>query len=372
MGNKKTALTFIFITMLVDMIGIGIIIPVLPSLIQEISGEGLDRAVIYGMWLLSLFAAMQFLFAPLLGELSDKYGRRPLLLASLFMLSIDYLIHALAPTILWLFIGRIMAGITGASHSVATAYVADISTAEDKAKNFGIIGAAFGLGFIIGPAIGGIFGEIDVRLPFYIAAGLTFANFLLGLFFVPESLPPEKRRPLVYQKMLPGVSLVSLKKYQGILGLVFAFFLAHIAGQSLPSTWSYYTIEKFGWSEAEIGYSLMAVGIMVSIAQGFLVGKLVPIYGQKKVILVGFSLWSIGMALFGMASESWMLYAFIIPYSLGGVAGPTLQSLVSNQVPDNEQGNLQGALTGLVSITAIIGPILASTVFSFAISDSSP
>ncbi|NND94380.1 MAG: TCR/Tet family MFS transporter [Flavobacteriales bacterium] len=369
MKSTRTALIFIFITLLIDMIGIGIIIPVIPTLIQNISGEGLDRAVIYGMWLLSLYAAMQFLFAPLMGELSDRFGRRPILLASLFMMSIDYLIHAFAPTIAWLFFGRIMAGITGASHSVATAYVADISTPENKAKNFGMIGAAFGLGFIIGPAIGGIFGEIDVRLPFLVAAGLTFANFLLGFFFVPESLALEKRRVVQLKKMIPGVSVFNLKQYKGIIGLVFAFFLANVAGQALPSTWSYFTIEQFGWTEAQIGYSLMAVGIMVSIAQGFLVGKLVPIYGQKKVIVWGFVLWSTGMLLFSIASTPWMLYLFIIPYSIGGVAGPTLQSLVSNQVPDNEQGNLQGALTGMVSITAIIGPILASTVFAYFISE---
>lgn len=369
MKSTSTALIFIFITLLIDMIGIGIIIPVIPTLIQNISGEGLDRAVIYGMWLLSLYAAMQFLFAPLMGELSDRFGRRPILLASLFMMSIDYLIHAFAPTIAWLFFGRIMAGITGASHSVATAYVADISTPENKAKNFGMIGAAFGLGFIIGPAIGGIFGEIDVRLPFLVAAGLTFANFLLGFFFVPESLALEKRRAIQLQKIIPGVSVFNLKQYKGIIGLVFAFFLANVAGQALPSTWSYFTIEQFGWTEAQIGYSLMAVGITVSIAQGFLVGKLVPIYGQKKVIVWGFVLWSTGMLLFSIASTPWMLYLFIIPYSIGGVAGPTLQSLVSNQVPDNEQGNLQGALTGMVSITAIIGPILASTVFAYFISE---
>lgn len=354
------------------MIGIGIIVPVIPTLIQDISGEGLDKAVIYGMWLMSLFAGMQFLFAPTLGELSDKYGRRPLLLASLFMLSFDYLIHAYAPSMFWLFVGRILAGITGASHSVASAYIADISTTENKAKHFGMLGAAFGLGFIIGPAIGGIFGEIDVRLPFLVAAGLTFANFLLGLFFVPESLPSERRREVQLKKMVPGISLFSLKEYQGIAGLIFAFFLASLAGQALPSTWSYFTIEQYGWSEAEIGYSLMAVGILVSIAQGVLVGKLVPIYGQKKVILGGFLLWSAGMFLFAFAVEPWMLYAFLIPYAIGGVASPTLQSLVSNQVPDNAQGNLQGALTGMVSITAIIGPILSSSVFAYFIGESSP
>jgi len=232
MQSKKTALLFIFITILVDVIGIGIILPIIPDLIMELTGEGTAQAVIYGMWLTTAFAGMQFLFSPVLGEISDKYGRRPILLIALLGLSIDYLIHAWAPTIMWLFVGRFLAGITGASFTVASAYIADISTNEEKAKNFGLIGAAFGLGFIIGPAIGGFFGDIDIRLPFYIAAGLTFTNFVFGYFFVPESLTTENRRPIELKKMIPGVSLVSLRKYKGVLLLITAFFLANLAGQA--------------------------------------------------------------------------------------------------------------------------------------------
>lgn len=248
MKSKKTALLFIFITILVDVIGIGIILPIIPDLIMELTGEGTAMAVIYGMWLTTAFAGMQFLFSPVLGEISDKYGRRPILLIALLGLSVDYLIHAWAPTITWLFVGRFLAGITGASFTVASAYIADISSSKEKAKNFGLIGAAFGLGFIIGPGIGGFFGEIDIRLPFYIAAGLTFANFIFGYFFVPESLTTENRRPINLAKMIPGVSLVSLRKYKGVLLLIMAFFLANLAGQALPSTWSYYGIERYDWS----------------------------------------------------------------------------------------------------------------------------
>lgn len=367
MKSNKTALLFIFITILVDVIGIGIIIPIIPDLIMELTGEGVHMAIIYGMWLTTAYAGMQFLFSPVLGEISDQYGRRPILLIALLGLSVDYMIHAWAPTITWLFIGRFLAGITGASFTVASAYIADISTKEEKAKNFGLIGAAFGLGFIIGPGIGGFFGEIDIRLPFYIAAGLTFANFLFGWFFVPESLAPENRRPINVLKMIPGVSLASLRNYKGVLLLIFAFFLANLAGQALPSTWSYYGIERYDWSPKEIGISLMVVGLLVAIVQGFLVGVIVKKFGKRNAIIFGFFLWTVGMFLFSLATEPWMLYVFLIPYALGGIAGPTVQGVISNQVSQKEQGNLQGAITGLVSITAILGQLIFSPVFYFFI-----
>lgn len=367
MKSNKTALLFIFITILVDVIGIGIILPIIPDLIMELTGEGIQMAVIYGMWLTTAYAGMQFLFSPILGEFSDAYGRRPILLVSLLGLSIDYVIHAWAPTLIWLFLGRFLAGITGASFTVASAYIADISTKENKAKNFGLIGAAFGLGFIIGPGIGGYFGAINIRLPFYIAAGLTFANFLFGLFVVPESLKIENRRPIQVLKMIPGVSLVSLQKYKGVLLLILAFFLANLAGQALPATWSYYGIERYHWSPKEIGVSLMVVGLLVAIVQGFLVGKMVTKFGKKKVVTFGFLFWTIGMFLFSLAQEPWMLYVFLIPYAFGGIAGPTVQGLISNQVSEKEQGNLQGAITSLLSITAILGQLLFSSVFYFFI-----
>lgn len=367
MKSNKTALLFIFITILVDVIGIGIILPIIPDLIMELTGEGNHMAIIYGMWLTTAFAGMQFLFSPVLGEISDRFGRRPILLLALFGLSIDYMIHAWAPTIAWLFLGRFLAGITGASFTVASAYIADVSTKENKAKNFGLIGAAFGVGFIIGPGIGGFFGEIDIRLPFYIAAGLTFANFLFGYFFVPESLAPENRRQINFMKMIPGVSLVALRNYKGLLLLISAFFLANLAGQALPSTWSYYGIERYEWNPRQIGISLMVVGLLVAIVQGFMVGVLVKKFGKRKVIIYGFLLWTVGMFLFSFAKEPWMLYAFLIPYALGGIAGPTVQGVISNQVSEKEQGILQGSITGLVSITAILGQLIFSPVFYYFI-----
>ncbi len=365
MKSKKSALLFIFITILVDVIGIGIIIPIIPDFIMLLTGEGTHMAVIYGMWLTTAFAGMQFFFSPVLGEISDKYGRKPILLLSLLGLSIDYLIHAWAPTIAWLFIGRFLAGITGASFTVASAYIADISSPEEKAKNFGLIGAAFGLGFIIGPGIGGYFGDIDIRLPFYIAAGLTFTNFLFGWLVVPESLKQENRRPINLLKMIPGVSLVALRNYKGVLLLISAFFLANLAGQVLPTVWSYFTIEIFDWSPKQIGLSLVAVGLLVAFVQGFLVGRAIGWFGKQKVVTFGFLLWTLGMFLFSQASEPWMLYAFLIPYALGGVAGPTVQGIISYQVSEKEQGNLQGSITGLVSITAILGQLIFAPVFYF-------
>lgn len=363
MTTKRRALIFIFMTVMIDIIGLGIIIPVFPSLIEELTGEGLSSASAWGGMLMVSFALMQFLFSPVLGELSDKYGRRPVLLLSLLGLSFDYLLHAFAPTIAWLFIGRVLAGICGASYTTANAYIADISAPEDKAKNFGLLGAAFGFGFIFGPAIGGIFGNIDVRLPFYIASGLSFANFLFGYFFVPESLAKENRREPEYRKMLPGVALANLSQFKGIGLLVLALFIANIAGQSLPAIWSFFTMEVYEWNEAQVGYSLSFVGLMVAIVQGGLIGTLVNRFGQKKVILGGFMLWTIGMALFAFASQSWMIYAIMVPYALGGVAGPTLQGLLSNEVSEKEQGKLQGALTSMISLTTIIGPAIATSLF---------
>jgi len=365
MSVKNTSIIFIFITVMIDVIGFGIIIPVMPTLIEELTGKGISEASAYGGLLMVSFALMQFLFSPVLGELSDKYGRRPIILISLLGLFFDYLLHAFAPTITWLFIGRVLAGICGASYTTANAYIADISSQEDKAKNFGLLGAAFGFGFIIGPAIGGIFGNIDVRLPFFIAAALSMANFLFGLFFVPESLDSENRREPIFRNMLPGVSIAHIGKFAGLGLLIFALFLANIAGQSLPAIWSFFTVEVYDWNEAQIGYSLSFVGLLVALVQGGLIGIFVKKFGQEKVIIGGFILWSVGMFLFSFASQSWMLYAILVPYALGGVAGPTLQGLLSNSVSIKEQGNLQGAITSLMSITTIIGPAIATSLFYF-------
>lgn len=370
--KTRASLGFIFITILVDVIGLGIIIPILPELLEQLTGKGLSEASKYGGLLIFTFAIMQFLFAPILGGLSDKYGRRRVILFSLFGLSIDYLLHAWAPSIFFLFVGRFMAGITGASLTAATAYVADISTPEKKAQNFGMISAAFGLGFIVGPVLGGVLSKYGIRVPFYAAAGLTFLNFLYGLFVLPESLAKDKRRPFSWARANPFGTLKHLTKYKVVGGLILSIFLIHVAGHSLQSTWSFFTMFKFDWTTQQVANSLGMVGVLVAIVQGGLIRVLVPKLGEKNAILTGFVMWTIGMTLFALANKGWMMYVFLIPYSLGGIAGPTIQGIVSNQVPPDEQGELQGGITSLVSLTSVVGPLLMTNIFAFFTSDTAP
>jgi DHA1 family tetracycline resistance protein-like MFS transporter len=368
MSQKKrsAAIGFIFVTLLIDVMGIGIIIPTMPTLIRGFTGGDLSIASQYSGWLMASYAIMQFIFSPVLGGLSDQYGRRPIILASLFGFSLDYLLLANAPNITWLFVGRILAGITGASFTTAQAYIADVSTAENRAKNFGMVGAAFGLGFIVGPAIGGLLGNIDVHLPFYASAVLTMVNALYGYFVLPESLALENRRPFNWKRANPFGSLKHMSKYHPmVLGLVGGYFCVQLAGQAHPSTWSYFTMKVFDWTPDEVGYSLAFVGLIVAVVQGGLTRVITPKIGERKAISYGLLLWSLGFLLFAFATESWMMYAFMIPFGLGGLAGPALQSLITQQVGANEQGELQGGLTSLQSITTILGPLFASNLFAY-------
>ncbi len=364
-GSKKAAIGFIFITLLIDVIGFGIIIPVMPALIEQLGHATVSQASRIGGWLLLAFAATQFVFSPLVGNLSDKFGRRPVLLASLFGFSIDYLMLAFAPTLGWLFIGRIIAGITGASFTTASAYIADISTKEDRAKNFGMIGAAFGLGFVIGPMLGGVLGNFGPRVPFMVAAVLCLLNFLYGLFILPESLKLENRRKFELKRCIPGVSLYNLRKYPALTGLIVALVLVYIGGHAVQSNWSFFTIEKFKWSPRMIGLSMATVGLLVGAVQGGLVRIVNPRLGNEKSIYIGLLFYAVGMFLFAFASQSWMMFAFLIPYCLGGICGPALQSIMAGHVPANEQGELQGSLAGLMSATTIIGPPLMTNTFAY-------
>ncbi|WP_395091610.1 TCR/Tet family MFS transporter [Vaginella massiliensis] len=370
--TKQPAVGFIFATMLIDIIGIGIIIPVIPKLLEELIQSDLSEAAKIGGWLTFSYAFVQFLFAPLIGNISDKFGRRPVLLTSLFAFSIDYLILALAPSIVWLFIGRIMAGITGASASTASAYIADISTAENKAKNFGLIGAAFGIGFIVGPVIGGFLGQIGSRVPFYAAATLCFVNFLWGLIYLPESLPKSKRRNIEWKAANPIGSLIRLKKYPQIILLISAMFFMYLAGHAVNSNWTFFTMYKFGWDERMVGLSLAAVGMCVGLVQGFLVRWSNPKFGNAKNILAGLTINMIGLILFGFAEHSWLMFVFLIPYCIGGIAGPALQSEVTSYVDEDEQGQLQGTITSINSSTAIFGPVLMTSVFYYFTHDQAP
>lgn len=365
MKNSKAALGFIFITVMVDVVGMGIIIPVLPNLIAELIDGSISDASIYGGFLIFAYASMQFLFAPVLGGLSDQYGRRPVLLISLFGFGIDYIFLALAPDIWWLFIGRIISGIAGASFTTASAYIADVSPPEKKAQNFGLIGAAFGLGFIIGPAIGGVLGEYGSRVPFYAAAALTLLNWLYGYFILPESLSKENRRKFDISRANPIGSLIQLNKYPVLFGMIGTLILLYIAAHAVQSTWSYFTIERFDWSPKDVGWSLAFVGLLVAIVQGYLIRIVVPKIGENAAVYTGLIFNSVGLILFAFASEGWMIYAFLIPYVLGGLAGPSIQGIMSNQVTTNEQGELQGALTSLVAVTSIIGPPMMTTIFAY-------
>ncbi len=363
--HRKPAMGFIFATLIIDITGLGIIIPVFPKLIQELTGGTLSEASSYGGWLLFSFAIMQFLFSPVLGNLSDQYGRRPILLISLLGFAIDYLFLAFAPTIVWLFVGRLIAGVMGASITTATAYIADISTPENRAQNFGLVGAAFGLGFIIGPVVGGLLGQFGSRVPFIAAAILTFLNFLYGYFILPESLAKENRRKFNIKRANPIGSLLQLRKYPVISGLVGCLLLIYLAGQAVQSTWSFFTMEQFSWSEKAVGYSLGFVGLMVAIVQGGLIRYINPKLGPKRSVYVGMVLYVVGLAFFAFAYKGWMMYAALLPYCLGGISGPALQGIMSGQVPPNEQGELQGALTSLVSLTSIIGPLLMTGTFAY-------
>lgn len=369
--NKKPAIGFIFITLLLDVIGFGIIIPVMPKLITQLIHGNLSEASVYGGWLLFSFSLMQFLFSPVLGNLSDKFGRRPILLCSLFGFGIDYLILAFAPNIMWLFIGRIFAGILGASFTTAAAYIADVSTPEKKAQNFGMIGAAFGLGFIIGPVIGGVMGQFGPRVPFIAAAIVSFINWLYGYFILPESLSKENRRPFDIKRANPLGALKQIKKYPLVGGLLGSMFFIYVASHAVQSNWSFFCMEVFHWNAAMVGYSLGFVGLLVALVQGGLIRYINPKIGLKKSVFVGFSLYITGFVLFAFCKEGWLMFVYLVPYCLGGIAGPALQGIISNHVSDNEQGEIQGIQTSLMSFTSIIGPPLMTNLFAFFTSKDS-
>lgn len=363
--NSKASVGFIFVTLLIDVIGFGIIIPVLPKLIAQISNCSIGEAAKYGGWLLFAYSIMQFMFAPLLGNLSDRFGRRPILLISLFGFGVDYLFLAFANTLPLLFIGRLIAGVMGASFTTASAYIADVSPPEKRAQNFGMIGAAFGLGFIIGPVIGGLLGQYGPRVPFIAAAALTLLNCLYGYFLLPESLPAELRRKFEWKRCNPFTSIINLKRFPMAAGLVSCLIFLHVASHAVQSNWAYFVIEVFNWSERMIGISLGVVGLLVAFVQGYLIRIVNPKLGQKRSVYFGLMFYCLGLLLFAFANQSWMMFVFLIPYCLGGIAMPAIQGLISQQVPANEQGELQGALTSIMSATAIIGPPLMTNLFSY-------
>ena len=363
-AQRQPAILFILITALIDSISIGIIIPVFPKLIMSMEQCDEGRAAVIGGWLMFWFAIMQFVMSPILGSLSDRYGRRPVLLLSLFGFGIDFLLLAFAPSLSWLFAGRILAGIMGASYTTASAYIADISTDDNRSKHFGMLGAAFGLGFIIGPGVGGLLAQWGVRVPFIACAVLSLLNWLYGYFILPESLPADRRRPFDWRRANPIGAFINIAKHKSILGYLAVFFLLYLGAQAVMTNWQYYTMLKFGWEEKAIGISIMTVGIIVAFVQGVLVRVVNTRIGNSNAMLVGLSLYTVGMAGFGLAPTGAWMMAAILPYCLGGINGPAIQSLMTESVPSNAQGELQGLITSVQSITSIIGPVLMAGIFS--------
>jgi len=369
----RLALVFIFITMLVDTIGLGIIIPVSPKLIQTLTHEPLGAAAWWGGWLMFVYGLMQFLFAPVIGNLSDRFGRRPVLVLSLVAIGIDYLITGLAPTIGWLFLARLLSGAAGAAYPTANAYIADVSPPEKRAANFGLTGAAFGIGFVLGPALGGIIGSAyGPRAPFFVAAAVALFNAAFGLFVLRESLPANQRRRFELARANPLGSLLSIRRYPMVFGLLGVTVLMQLAHDANPAIWTYYTILKFGWSPAEVGYSLMGIGILVALVMGLLTRVVIPRTGETLAVTLGLVFEAAGFMGYALSKSGWMFYGWMVIWSLSGLAGPALNGIMSRQVAENEQGELQGALASTRSLTSVVAPLLLTNLFWYFTSSAAP
>ena len=367
MNVRKPALGFIFITVVLDILGIGLVIPILPKLVEQLAGGDISHgARAYGI-LAALYSLMQFVFAPVLGSLSDRFGRRPVILVSLLGSALDYLLLAWAPTLPWFFLARVVSGITGANFAAATAYIADISPPEKRAANFGIIGAAFGAGFVFGPAVGGVLGDIELRVPFLVASGLTLLNWLYGLVVLPESLPVERRRAFSWRRANPVGALLALRNHPVVFGLAGTILLIDLAHQALPATWVLYTTHRYGWSATQVGLSLAVVGITAAIVQGGLTRVFVARFGERRTALFGMTIAVITYIGYGTVPQGWMIYPVLIFGALGMVTAPSLRGLISRNVGADEQGGVQGTLASLASVAGIMGPPIATGLFGYFI-----
>lgn len=364
--GERRALTFLFVTVLIDSIGFGVVIPVFPSLIVRLTGHPLAEAAQISGWIAFGYAVTQFFFGPVIGGLSDRFGRRPVLIASLLAFGLDYLVMALAPTLAWFIASRLVAAVTGASFPTAYAYIADVSTPERRAANFGLIGMAFGLGFIFGPALGGLAAGFGPRAPFVLAAGLAFANALYGLLVLPESLKPENRRAFDWRRANALGTVLRLRRARPpVLMLVVTVFVWTMSYQSLYSVWSYFCIERFGWTPQQVGWSLTAVGVIGALTQGVLSRRLIPRFGQRRIVIWGALSATAGYLSYAAATQGWMLYVGIVAAFLSGLVFPSIQGLMTAGVGANEQGELQGALSSAQSLTSILGPPLMTSVFAW-------
>lgn len=362
--QRAASVRFIFATIFLDALGIGLLIPVFPEVIRRFGHDPEFVNHYYG-YFISVYALMQFLASPILGSLSDRFGRRPVLLVSLLGAGLDYILMALAPTMGLLFAGRIVSGLTGASMTVASSYMADISDDSNRSANFGMIGAAFGLGFIVGPGLGGLLGDYSHQAPFLAAAVLNLLNFAFGYFILPESLDKDHRRDIHIGKLNPFHSLLKVLKPSSAMGvLVWIYLLLYLAGQSHPSVWTLYTQYKFKWSALQVGLSLSMVGLMVAVGQGYLTRIIIPKIGEESSVKVGTWINFISFTGYALAPQEWMIWAILPLIALSGVAGPALQSLISKNTPPQEQGELQGSLISIASLTAIVGPLLYTDLFA--------
>jgi MFS transporter, DHA1 family, tetracycline resistance protein len=358
--RRRAATAFVLVTLLLDTLGLGLIIPVVPRLVASFLNDDLGGASHYFGLLVSVYAAMQFLFAPVLGGLSDRLGRRSVIFLSLLGAGASNLLSGFAPTLAWLFVGRVIAGITAASFSAANAYIADVTPPEKRAGAFGLVGAMFGLGFVLGPALGGALGGWGLRVPFFVGAGLNFVNLLYGIFVLPESLAPENRRPFSLARANPVGSLRMLGRHPIVFGLSGTLMCAFLAQWTLNSTWALYTQSRFGWSVRMVGVSLMLVGLGAAFVQGFLVRKVVPRVGHERALFVGLTMNVIGNLLVGLADRGWLLLCFVPVLALGRLTDPAVQAIVSQAVSTSEQGELQGALNSLMGVAAIVGPLIGT------------
>ena len=370
-GGRRAAF-FVFVTVLIDAMGIGIIMPVMPDLIRELTDLPLGAAALWGGYLSFVYALMQFAFGPTLGNLSDRFGRRPVLLVSLFTLAVDYLVMGFAPTLWLLFVGRALAGIAGATYSTANAFMADISPPDRRAQNFGLIGAGFGVGFVAGPLIGGLAGELGTRAPFFVAAALAMINFAYGALVLPETLAPQNRRRFDWRRANPFGAARKIAAMPMVAWFFVAMFLYDLAHFAYPAVWSFYTKEAFAWSNAEIGLSLAIVGVSFAVAQGWLIRFVIPRLGETGTAFWGFVVSIAGLVVFGLATEGWMVYA-VIPFTgLGALITPAMTALMSRRVPADAQGELQGALSGVLGVTLIISPVLMTQIFGHFTSAAAP
>ena len=370
--NVKWAVAFVFVTVLLNSVGFGIILPVLPELIVDVTGDPLHEAARYGGWLAFAYASMQFMFSPLAGNLSDRFGRRPVLLVSLLVFGFDYLIMGLAPTLAWLFLGRLIAGTSATSFGIANACIADLFPPEKRAQNFGLIGAAFGVGFILGPVIGGFLGEFGPRTPFFATAGIAFANALFGWIAMPETLREEDRRPFQLARANPLGAFRQVAHFPVVAGILGAYFLYMLAHDSLPAIWAFYTMDRYGWGPREVGFSLGAVGVCMLIVQGVLIRKIIPLLGSKRTAYVGLVLTTVAFFGYAFSSAGWVMYIWIVVGSGSGLIMPAMNGIMSRQIPANAQGELQGVLGSVASGTFIISPVVMTQLFAYFSSPAAP